>query len=135
MIRETDALGRLGGDEFVVVADGLSLAAGPELIAERLLEAFSEPFALGEGGEPWSTSRRASASPPATGPRAEELLRDADIAMYRAKWSGKSRYLVFESGMEDEVQSRLEIEMDLQSALDERRVLPRLPADLRPARR
>ena len=39
--------------------------------------------------------------------------------MYRAKWSGKSRYLVFESGMEDEVQSRLEIEMDLQSALDD----------------
>jgi len=40
-VRETDALGRLGGDEFVVIADGLSLAAGPELIAERLLEAFA----------------------------------------------------------------------------------------------
>src|SRR6476659_10666566 len=51
VIRETDALGRMGGDEFVVVADGLSLAAGPELIAERLLEAFSEPFALGAEGE------------------------------------------------------------------------------------
>src|SRR3954463_2355378 len=51
VIRETDALGRLGGDEFVVVADGLSLAAGPALIAERLRAPFSEPFALGEGGE------------------------------------------------------------------------------------
>ncbi|HEY8501570.1 MAG TPA: GGDEF domain-containing protein, partial [Solirubrobacterales bacterium] len=50
VIRETDALGRLGGDEFVVVADGMSLAAGPELVAERLLEAFTEPFALGESG-------------------------------------------------------------------------------------
>ncbi|MGN6588074.1 MAG: putative bifunctional diguanylate cyclase/phosphodiesterase, partial [Solirubrobacterales bacterium] len=117
VIRETDALGRMGGDEFVVVAEGLSLAAGPELIAERLLEAFSEPFALCEGGE---TRVHAKASVGiATGVRAsaEELLRDADIAMYRAKWSGKSRYLVFESGMEDEVQSRLETEMDLQSAL------------------
>ncbi len=117
VIRETDALGRLGGDEFVVVADGLSLAAGPELIAERLLEAFNEPFALGEDGE---TRVRAKASIGiATGVRssAEELLRDADIAMYRAKWGGKSRYLVFESGMEDEVQSRLETEMDLHSAL------------------
>ena len=117
VIRETDALGRLGGDEFVVVADGLSLAAGPELIAERLLEAFSEPFALGEEGE---TSVHAKASIGiATGlrPSAEELLRDADIAMYRAKWGGKSHYLVFESGMEDEVQSRLETEMDLQNAL------------------
>jgi diguanylate cyclase (GGDEF)-like protein len=117
VIRETDALGRLGGDEFVVVADGLSLAAGPELIAERLLEAFNEPFTLGEDGE---TRVHAKASVGiATGVRAsaEELLRDADIAMYRAKWSGKSRYLVFESGMEDEVQSRLETEMDLQGAL------------------
>jgi len=117
VIRETDALGRLGGDEFVVVADGLSLAAGPELIAERLLEAFNEPFCLGEDRE---TRVRAKASIGiATGVRAsaEELLRDADIAMYRAKWGGKSRYLVFESGMEDEVQSRLETEMDLQGAL------------------
>jgi diguanylate cyclase (GGDEF)-like protein len=117
VIRETDALGRLGGDEFVVVADGISLAAGPELIAERLLEAFREPFALGPHGE---TLVHAKASIGiATGVRAsaEELLRDADIAMYRAKWGGKSRYLVFESGMEDEAQSRLEIEMDLQSAL------------------
>jgi diguanylate cyclase (GGDEF)-like protein len=117
VIRETDALGRLGGDEFVVVADGLSLAAGPELIAERLLEAFNEPFALGENGD---TRVHAKASVGiATGVRtcAEDLLRDADIAMYRAKWGGKGRYLVFESGMEDEAQSRLELEMDLQGAL------------------
>src|SRR6187402_139975 len=117
VIRETDALGRLGGDEFVVVADGISLAAGPELIAERLLEAFREPFSLGPNGENLVHAKASIGI--ATGVRAsaEELLRDADIAMYRAKWGGKSRYLVFESGMEDEAQSRLEIEMDLQSAL------------------
>ena len=117
VIRETDALGRLGGDEFVVVADGISLAAGPELIAERLLEAFREPFSLGPHGENLVHAKASIGI--ATGVRAsaEELLRDADIAMYRAKWGGKSRYLVFESGMEDEAQSRLEIEMDLQSAL------------------
>ena len=44
VVRDTDALGRLGGDEFVVIAEELSLAAGPELIAERLLEALAEPF-------------------------------------------------------------------------------------------
>jgi diguanylate cyclase (GGDEF)-like protein len=118
VIRETDALGRLGGDEFVVVADGLSLAAGPELIAERLLDAFAEPFTLGEEEE-----TRVFAKPSigiATGGRTspEELLRDADIAMYRAKWGGKGRYLIFESGMEDEAQSRLELEMDLQGAVE-----------------
>jgi diguanylate cyclase (GGDEF)-like protein len=118
VIRETDALGRLGGDEFVVVADGMSLAAGPELVAERLLEAFTEPFALGEGGETRVHVKVSIGI--ATGARAsaEELLRDADIAMYRAKWGGKSRYLVFESGMADQAQSRLETEMDLASALD-----------------
>jgi diguanylate cyclase (GGDEF)-like protein len=118
VIRETDALGRLGGDEFVVIADGLSLAAGPELIAERLLEAFKEPFNL-SGAEDTRVFVKASIGI-ATGGRssAEELLRDADIAMYRAKWGGKNRYLVFESGMQDEVQSRMETEMDLQSALE-----------------
>jgi len=117
VIRETDALGRLGGDEFVVVAEGLSLAAGPELIAERLLEAFGEPFVLGEEGETLVHIKASIGIATGVRPSAEELLRDADIAMYRAKWGGKSRYLIFESGMEDEVQSRLEIEMDLQSAL------------------
>jgi diguanylate cyclase (GGDEF)-like protein len=119
VVRETDALGRLGGDEFVVIADGLSLAAGPELIAERLLEAFKEPFKL-SAAEDASVLVRASVGI-ATGRRssAEELLRDADIAMYRAKWGGKSRYLLFESGMQDEVQSRMELEMDLQHALEQ----------------
>jgi diguanylate cyclase (GGDEF)-like protein len=118
VIRETDALGRMGGDEFVVVAEGLSLAAGPELIAERLLEAFSEPFLLGDEGETLVHAKASVGIATGVRPSAEELLRDADIAMYRAKWGGKGRYLVFESGMGDEVQSRLELEMDLQVALD-----------------
>ena len=52
-MRQADALGRLGGDEFVVIAEELSLAAGPELVAERLLEALKHPFKLGaERGDP-----------------------------------------------------------------------------------
>ncbi|HEU5063634.1 MAG TPA: EAL domain-containing protein [Solirubrobacterales bacterium] len=117
VIRETDALGRLGGDEFVIVAEGLSLAAGPELIAERLLQAFGEPFVLGDEGETRVHVKASIGIATGLRPTAEELLRDADIAMYRAKWEGKSNYLVFESGMEDEAQSRLELELDLQSAL------------------
>jgi diguanylate cyclase (GGDEF)-like protein len=116
-IRETDALGRLGGDEFVVIAEGMSLAAGPELIAERLLEALAPPFRLDDG----QAARLAVTASVgiATGPResAEELLRDADVAMYRAKWDGKNRYVVFESTMHDAVQSRMELEMDLREAL------------------
>ncbi len=117
VLRETDALGRLGGDEFVVIAEEMSLAAGPELIAERLLEALAEPFMLLDG----TSSVKANASLGVASTRAdtpaEELLRNADIAMYRAKWDGKNRYVLFEAEMQGAVQSRMELEMDLREAL------------------
>jgi diguanylate cyclase (GGDEF)-like protein len=118
VVRDIDALGRLGGDEFVVVAEGMSLAAGPELIAERLLGALKAPFKL-KGAENTRLVVTASVGV-AMGDRAtaEELLRDADIAMYRAKWDGKNGYVVFESGMQDAVQSRMELEMDLRDAFE-----------------
>ena len=115
VVRDIDALGRLGGDEFVIVAEGMSLDAGPELIAERLLDALGQPFEL-KGAENRLTVTASVGI--ATGDRvsAEELLRDADIAMYRAKWSGKNRYVVFETGMQDAIQTRMELEMDLRMA-------------------
>jgi diguanylate cyclase (GGDEF)-like protein len=118
VVRDIDALGRLGGDEFVVVAEGMSLAAGPELIAERLLTALKQPFKL-KGAESKRLTVTASVGV-AMGDRAtaEELLRDADIAMYRAKWEGKNGYVVFESGMQDDVQSKMELEMDLRDAFE-----------------
>jgi diguanylate cyclase (GGDEF)-like protein len=118
VVRDIDALGRLGGDEFVVVAEGMSLDAGPELIAERLLDALKQPFEL--QGPDGSRLLVTASVGIAAGDRAsaEELLRDADIAMYRAKWSGKNRYVVFEAGMQDAVQSRMELEMDLRDALE-----------------
>jgi diguanylate cyclase (GGDEF)-like protein len=116
-VRGTDGLGRLGGDEFVVIAEGISLGGGPELIAERLLEALKVPFRL-KSAEETQVFVTASIGI-ASGARAsaDELLRHADIAMYRAKWDGKNRYVVFESGMEDAVQHRMELEMDLQQAI------------------
>jgi diguanylate cyclase (GGDEF)-like protein len=119
VVRATDALGRLGGDEFVVLAEDLSLAAGPELVAERLLEALKQPFTL--GGPEGATTLTVTASVGiATGDRASagDLLRDADIAMYRAKWDGKNRYVVFEAVMQDAVQRRMQLEMDLRVALE-----------------
>jgi diguanylate cyclase (GGDEF)-like protein len=118
VVRATDAFGRLGGDEFVVVSEELSLSAGPELIAERLIEALKEPFKLGsdEGTRLTVTASIGIASGDRTVPA--DLLRDADIAMYRAKWDGKNRYIVFETGMQDAVQTRMELEMDLRVALE-----------------
>jgi diguanylate cyclase (GGDEF)-like protein len=117
VVRGMDALGRLGGDEFVVVASDSSLAAGPELIAERLLDALKHPFKV--GGPDGTVVTLTASIGIASGERttAAELLRDADIAMYRAKWDGKNGYVVFESGMQDAVQTRMELEMDLRVAL------------------
>src|SRR6185295_17509395 len=81
VVRGNDALGRLGGDEFVVIVEEVSLAAGPELVAERLLDALKPPFTIGAGGQ---TSLSVSASigiAAATDCSAGDLLRDADIAM------------------------------------------------------
>jgi diguanylate cyclase (GGDEF)-like protein len=120
VVRATDTLGRLGGDEFVVISEELSLAAGPELIAERLLDALKQPFKLGADGET-RVSVTASVGV-ATGEHttaAEDLLRAADIAMYRAKWDGKNRHVVFETGMQDTIQNRMELEMDLREALEQ----------------
>jgi diguanylate cyclase (GGDEF)-like protein len=117
VIRATDALGRLGGDEFVVIAEELSLEAGPELIAERLLEALKEPVKLITEHETWVTVTASIGVAVGVRSSAEELLRDADTAMYRAKWEGKNRYVIFESGMQDAAESRMALEMDLRGAL------------------
>ncbi len=117
VVRDSDTLGRLGGDEFVVIAEELSLAAGPELIAERLLEALKQPFKL-PGQEDTPLMVTASVGVALGGEAAaSELLRDADIAMYRAKWDGKDRYVVFESAMQDALRDRMVLEMDLRAAV------------------
>jgi diguanylate cyclase (GGDEF)-like protein len=118
VIRDADALGRLGGDEFVVISEELSLASAPELVAERLLDALKHPFDLGADQETRVTVTASIGIAIGERTPAEELLRNADIAMYRAKWDGKNRYSVFEAGMQETVQNRMELEMDLREALE-----------------
>jgi diguanylate cyclase (GGDEF)-like protein len=115
-LRESDSVARLGGDEFVVLAEGISLAAGPELVAQRLLEVLAEPFPV--NGENQTITISASIGI-AAGVRdsTEELFRDADVALYRAKENGKNCYVLFESEMYDDMHSRHELEMDLQAAI------------------
>jgi diguanylate cyclase (GGDEF)-like protein len=120
VVRATDALGRLGGDEFVVISEDLSLATGPELVAERLLDALKPPFKLGKDKQSRVTVTASIGIASGEHTSAEELLRDADIAMYRAKWDGKNRHVVFETGMQGLVQSRMELEMDLREALEKK---------------
>ena len=118
-LRESDTVARLGGDEFVVLAEGMALAAGPELVAERLLGVLAEPFEL-TGPNPVLNPISVSASIGiAVGQRdsSEELFRDADVALYRAKEAGKNGYVIFESEMYTTMHSRHELELDLQAAI------------------
>ncbi|HEX2392233.1 MAG TPA: EAL domain-containing protein [Solirubrobacterales bacterium] len=118
VIRDTDALGRLGGDEFVVISEELSLAAGPELVAERLLGALAHPFSVGEDKKTRVVVTASIGIAMAERTSAEELLRNADIAMYRAKWEGKNGYAVFATDMQESLRNRVELEMDLREALE-----------------
>jgi diguanylate cyclase (GGDEF)-like protein len=116
-LRESDTVGRLGGDEFVVLIEGVSLAAGPDVVAERLLDVLREPFQL--GGPPAAPLLVTASIGIALGdrPSAGELLRDADIALYQAKAAGKDRHIVFLHAMQTAVQDRHVLETDLRGAL------------------
>jgi diguanylate cyclase (GGDEF)-like protein len=118
VVRDVDALGRIGGDEFVVLAEAFTRSADAGLIAGRLRDALKAPFALASSEHAGLTVTASIGV--AVGERAsvEELLRDADIAMHRAKWDGKNRHVVFESDMQYLVQKRMELEMDLRGALE-----------------
>ncbi len=118
VVRGSDALGRLGGDEFVVVCEALTVETGPELIAERLLEALKPPYRLGAEEQTCVTVTASIGIAIGKTVSAEELLREADVAMYRAKWDGKNRHVVFETRMQEVIQNRMELEIDLREALE-----------------
>jgi diguanylate cyclase (GGDEF)-like protein len=122
VVREGDTAARLSGDEFVVLVEGSTLDAGPELIAERLLEVLRQPYDI--NGQ---TARQLSLTASigiALGERASaaELLRDADVALYEAKAAGKDYYMLFQSSMQTAARDRLTLEMDLAEALEQRQL-------------
>lgn len=117
LLRASDTVGRLGGDEFVILTEGISLAAGPTMVAERIREILKTPFQV-EGHEGFPVTVTASIGI-ATGdrPSAQDLLRDADIALYRAKAGGRNRCVVFEPSMQAAAIDRLELRSDLETAV------------------
>ena len=110
-IRPGDTAARLGGDEFAVLLEGASASESTH-VAARILATLEEPFVLADREVIVSASIGiAMGAVPGDDP-----LRDADLAMYRAKAAGKGRYELFESGMHAAVVERLELEGDLQGA-------------------
>ena len=116
-LREGDTVGRLGGDEFVVLTEGVSLASGAEVVADRILDVMATPFVIGGSDVPLAVTASIGF---AQGDRStpEELLQDADIAMYQAKAAGKQRAVGFSPLMQEAVDDHRHLEVDLQSALE-----------------
>lgn len=115
--RGGDLVARLGGDEFVVVFDAVASVHEVVPVARRLLEAIAEPVAAGEREVVVSGSIGIVVAD-RPGVRPDELLRDADVAMYRAKAGGGARYELFDADLRARVVDRLEIEHGLRRAVE-----------------
>lgn len=115
-VRTGDTLARLGGDEFAVLIESDDPAV-PSSMAERILDTLQLPFPYpGAGGGIRGSIGIATATNP--GILADELLRDADVAMYAAKDAGKSRYEYFRPGLHRHLINRLQLETDLARAIE-----------------
>ena len=116
-IREVDMVARLGGDEFAILLDGIPTQAEATNMARRIQEKLLSPFNL--SGHEVFTSTSIGISVSSTGyDHPENMLRDADTAMYRAKAQGKACYEVFDKGMHTHAVYVLQMENDLRRAID-----------------
>jgi diguanylate cyclase (GGDEF)-like protein len=116
-LRESDTVSRLGGDEFTVLLARLGHAQEAWILAETVVAALSQEFNLGEQ-RCFLSASVGIASYPADGATAEELLKSADIAMYRAKASGRAQVVFFEEKMNREAVARVTLDRDLRAAID-----------------
>ena len=115
-VGESDTVARLGGDEFAVVQIGRSEEAAARCLAGRLVEVISAPYEIDDHQIVIGVSIGISLSPQ-DGSNADELLKNADLALYRAKADGRGTYRFFETGMDARAQARRLLEMDLRAAL------------------
>jgi EAL domain-containing protein (putative c-di-GMP-specific phosphodiesterase class I) len=116
-LRPGDTIARLGGDEFTILLDDVKDFANANFVAERIQKALALPFDL-DGHEVFTTVSIGIAVSATGYDRPEDVLRDADIAMYRAKALGKARYEVFDTAMHKRFVTLLRLETDLRRALE-----------------
>lgn len=117
-IRSSDTVARLGGDEFVILLEDVAGEADARMVADRVLNDLSLPYHLG-GHQVFSSASIGLVLSIWDYERPEEVLRDADIAMYRAKLMGKARTVLFTPEMREMARDRLELETDLREAIDQ----------------
>jgi len=118
-LRDTDTLSRMGGDEFVALIPDLDGRQDAMAIASKILNELAEPFSLGP--EPFRTSVSIGVAVyPGDGPDEDELIRNADLAMYQAKRKGRNGIVFFSSELSSHYAERLQFEHDLRSAVQHR---------------
>ncbi|MDQ3755470.1 MAG: EAL domain-containing protein [Acidobacteriota bacterium] len=117
-LRPGDTVARLGGDEFTILLDGISGIADAIRVAERVQLELMMPFSLGGGRDVFTTASVGIASSTLGYERPEDILRDADAAMYRAKMLGKARHAIFDKSMHERALTALQLESDMRRAIE-----------------
>ncbi len=126
VVRKSDTVARIGGDEFVVLLahlapDLASAGNAAQGVAEKIREALAQEFEIAGQGYACSASIGVTLLP-RYGRQADDLLREADTAMYRAKAAGRNGIAFFESAMQAEVERRLTLERELAQAIEQERL-------------
>jgi diguanylate cyclase (GGDEF)-like protein len=116
LVRETDTIARMGGDEFVIVQAPITDPTEATSLAQAIIASISEPFDL-DGHQAAIGASVGIAVGPGDGLRPDKLLRNADLALYRAKGDGRGTFRFFEPAMDLQMQTRRIVEQDLRKAL------------------
>ncbi len=116
-VRAKDTVARLGGDEFAILIEGEDLQRNAVLVAERILEKVQQPFQINNSAVKIGISIGIAFSD-LEKTIADDLLRNADVAMYIAKSKGKNRFIVFENEMHKTLLAQIELENDLRLAIE-----------------
>jgi len=116
-LRPGDSLARFGGDEFTLLVDDIDSEHGASLVAQRILTSLEEPFVIG-GREVFAPASIGIALSRTGFDKPGDVLRNADIAMYRAKELGKQRYWIFTSELLSRSVAQLELDTDLRRAIE-----------------
>ncbi|MDJ0512518.1 MAG: EAL domain-containing protein [Methyloceanibacter sp.] len=115
-IRESDVVGRMGGDEFAVVAENINLPEDAMTLAQRICDALGAPYKVNGHEVTTSTSVGIALGPVANQP-VDILMKNADLALYRAKQDGRNAFRFFEPAMDAALQRRRRLEHDLRNAI------------------